>query len=646
MKHDIPDGIAVPAAWLSDFDRYLISEGTHERAYEKLGAHLIRFDEQDGVVFAVWAPNASHVSVVGDFNSWDGSQHPMHSSDTGIWTLFIPELTEFSVYKYRITARSGELLDKADPFGFAMEERPRTGSVVADLDRYQWQDHEWISRRSTVQALDQPISIYEVHLGSWRRIHDQQWGYRYLSYRELADTLIPYVVEMGYTHIELLPIAEHPFDGSWGYQVLGFYAPTSRFGTPEDFMYFVDRCHQAGIGVLLDWVPAHFPKDGAGLNLFDGTQLYAHANPMQGEHQDWGTLIFNYSRNEVRSFLISNALFWIDRYHIDGLRVDAVASMLYLDYSRQEGQWIPNQYGGRENLAAISFLRKVNEVVHGIFPGVLTIAEESTSWPMVSRPTYLGGLGFSLKWNMGWMHDTLRYMSKDPLFRRFHHNEMTFGMLYAFHENFLLPISHDEVVHGKGSLLNKMSGDEWRKFANLRAYLSFMWGYSGKKLLFMGCEFGQWQEWDHDTGLEWQALEAPSHQGVQRLVRDLNAVYRHEPALHQVDFDWSGFRWIDANDSDNSVFSFLRIAQDPDTFVIVVCNFTPVVRENYCIGVPVAGRYRELINSDLDVYGGSNISNGPAIMTQPVASHTFDHTLSLTLPPLATLILQPDTANN
>ncbi|NLX19654.1 MAG: 1,4-alpha-glucan branching protein GlgB [Desulfobulbus sp.] len=646
MKHDIPGGTAVPAAWLSDFDRYLISEGTHERAYEKLGAHLIRFDEKDGVVFAVWAPNASRVSVVGDFNGWDASRHPMHSSDTGIWTLFIPGLTEFSVYKYRITTRNGELLDKADPFGFAMEERPRTGSVVADLDRYEWQDHEWIKNRSSVQALDQPISIYEVHLGSWRRIQDEQWGYRYLSYRELAELLVPYVVEMGYTHIELLPIAEHPFDGSWGYQVLGFYAPTSRFGTPEDFMYFVDRCHQAGIGVLLDWVPAHFPKDGAGLNLFDGTQLYAHANPMQGEHQDWGTLIFNYSRNEVRSFLISNALFWIDKYHIDGLRVDAVASMLYLDYSRQEGQWIPNEYGGRENLAAISFLRKVNEVVHGIFPGVLTVAEESTSWPMVSRPTYLGGLGFSLKWNMGWMHDTLRYMSKDPVFRRFHHNEMTFGMLYAFHENFLLPISHDEVVHGKGSLLNKMSGDEWQKFANLRAYLSFMWGYSGKKLLFMGCEFGQWQEWNHDTGLEWRALEAPSHQGVQRLVRDLNVVYRHEPALHQVDFDWGGFRWIDANDSDNSVFSFLRFAKTPDTFVVVVCNFTPVVRQNYCIGVPKPGRYRELINSDLEIYGGGNISNGPAITTKPESNHTFDHTLSLTLPPLATLILQLDAENS
>lgn len=640
MKREIPAGRAVPADWLSNFDRYLISEGTHERAYEKLGAHLARFDGVDGVVFAVWAPNARQVAVVGDFNDWNSGLHPMHSSDAGIWTLFIPGLSEFCVYKYRITAQNHEQFDKADPFGFAMEERPRTGSVVADLARHQWRDEAWIADRPCRQSLDAPISIYEVHLGSWRRETDPHWGQRYLSYRELAATLIPYVKEMGYTHIELLPIAEYPFDGSWGYQVLGFFAPTSRFGPPEDFMFFVDECHAAGLGVILDWVPAHFPKDGAGLNLFDGTQLYAHANPLQGEHQDWGTLIFNYSRNEVRAFLISNALFWIDKYHIDGLRVDAVASMLYLDYSREAGQWVPNEHGGRENLAAISFLQKVNEVLHGIFPGVLTIAEESTSWPMVSRPTYLGGLGFSLKWNMGWMHDTLSYMAKDPLFRRFHHQQMTFGMLYAFHENFVLPISHDEVVHGKGSLLGKMSGDEWQKFANLRAYLSFMWGYSGKKLLFMGCDFGQWQEWNHDVGLEWQALEAPRHQGMQRLVRDLNQVYRHEPALHEVDFDWSGFQWIDANDSDNSVLSFVRYAKDPADFVVVVCNLTPVVRQGYCIGVPKAGLYRELINSDLEIYGGSGVGNGPVVaLNQPC--HAFGAALSLTLPPLAALILQP-----
>jgi 1,4-alpha-glucan branching enzyme len=522
-----------------------------------------------------------------------------------------------------------------------MEERPRTGSVVADLDRYQWKDQAWVASRSDRQALNAPISIYEVHLGSWRKVPDEHWGQRYLSYRELTTTLIPYVVEMGYTHIELLPISEHPFDGSWGYQVLGFYAPTSRFGPPEDFMFFIDQCHAAGLGVILDWVPAHFPKDGAGLNMFDGTQLYAHANPLQGEHQDWGTLIFNYSRNEVRSFLISNALFWIDKYHIDGLRVDAVASMLYLDYSREAGQWVPNEHGGRENLAAITFLQKVNEVVHGIFPGVLTIAEESTSWPMVSRPTYLGGLGFSLKWNMGWMHDTLSYMAKDSLYRRFHHNQMTFGMLYAFHENFILPISHDEVVHGKGSLLGKMTGDEWQQCANLRAYLGFMWGYSGKKLLFMGCDFGQVQEWNHDTGLEWQALTSPRHKGVQRLVRDLNHVYRHEPALYQVDFDWNGFQWIDANDSDNSVFSFIRLSENRQRCIIVVCNFTPVVRTNYRVGVPQSGAYRELINSDLDVYGGSGVSNGPELHTRAEPCHTFAQSLSITLPPLATLILQP-----
>nr|WP_321464657.1 1,4-alpha-glucan branching protein GlgB [uncultured Desulfobulbus sp.] len=641
MKNEIPDGQAVPADWLSNFDRYLISEGTHERAYEKLGAHLIRFGKETGVVFAVWAPNARQVAVIGDFNHWDGGSHPMNPSESGIWTLFIPELSEFTVYKYRITTQFGEEQDKSDPYGFSMEERPRTGSVVADLDRYQWQDQAWIAGRQDRQALNGPIAIYEVHLGSWRKVVDKQWDRRYLSYRELAETLIPYVVELGYTHIELLPIAEYPFDGSWGYQVLGFFAPTSRFGTPEDFMYFVDQCHAAGLGVILDWVPAHFPKDGAGLNLFDGTHLYAHANPMQGEHQDWGTMIFNYSRNEVRSFLISNALFWIDKYHIDGLRVDAVASMLYLDYSREAGQWIPNEYGGRENLAAITFLQKVNEVVHGIFPGVLTIAEESTSWPMVSRPTYLGGLGFSLKWNMGWMHDTLGYMAKDPLYRRFHHNQMTFGMLYAFHENFILPISHDEVVHGKGSLLGKMSGDEWQKFANLRAYLGFMWGYSGKKLLFMGCEFGQWQEWNHDSGLEWKALTAPAHEGVQRLVRDLNLVYRHQPALYQVDFDWNGFQWIDANDSDNSVISFVRYAENRQQYVIVVCNMTPIVRRGYRIGVPQDGGYRELINSDLAIYGGSGVDNGPELHTDPIASHTFAHSLSLTLPPLSTLMLQP-----
>ena len=595
--------------WLTDFDRYLFNEGTFEHAYDKFGAHLLTVDGRQGVVFAVWAPNAKNVSLIGDFNNWDGSSHPMHSSDAGIWTLFVQDLSEYCVYKYRITASDGQKFDKSDPYGFAMEERPRTGSVVFDLNRYQWHDESWMISRRERQALDRPISIYEAHAGSWRKVVDEQWGLRYLSYRELADTLIPYLLEMGYTHIELLPIAEHPFDGSWGYQVLGFFTPTARFGTPEDFMYFIDQCHRHGLGVILDWVPAHFPKDGSGLNYFDGTHLYSHMDPRQGEHQDWGTLIFNYGRNEVRSFLISNALFWLDKYHVDGLRVDAVASMLYLDYSRKEGEWLPNKFGGRENLDAISFLQKTNEVLHGIFPGILTIAEESTSWPMVTQPTYLGGLGFSLKWNMGWMHDTLAYMQQDPIYRRFHHNRMTFGLLYAFHENFILPLSHDEVVHGKGSLLGKMEGDEWQKFANLRAYYAFMWAYPGKKLLFMGSDFGQWQEWNHDKGLEWEALKEPSHQGVKRFVRDLNLVYRHEPALYENDFDWNGFSWIDSSDSDNSVFSFIRYGRDRDDFLLVIANFTPIVRHNYRIGAPRQGGYRELLNSDKQIYQGSNIYN-------------------------------------
>ena len=641
MKPNYYQGISAPESWLGDLDKYLFGEGTHERAYEKLGVHLVTFDEQEGAVFAVWAPNARQVSVIGDFNEWNGDACPMQPSNAGIWTIFIPGLKEHTVYKYRITTRENEQFDKSDPYGFSMELRPDTGSVVANLDRYEWRDEDWVRERSQRQSLDGPISVYEVHIGSWRREPDEKWGSRYLTYRELADTLLPYVLEMGYTHIELLPISEYPFDGSWGYQVLGFFAPTSRYGTPQDFMYFIDQCHQHNIGVILDWVPAHFPKDGAGLNYFDGTHLYAHEDPRQGEHQDWGTMIFNYGRNEVRSFLISNALFWIDKYHIDGLRVDAVASMLYLDYSREEGEWLPNEHGGRENLAAISFLRKTNEVVHGIYPGVLTIAEESTSWPMVSRPTWLGGLGFSLKWNMGWMHDTLNYMMHDAIHRRFHHNEMTFGMLYAFQENFTLPISHDEVVHGKGSLINKMSGDEWQKFANLRAYFGFMWGYSGKKLLFMGCEFGQWQEWNHDKGLEWDALTAGTHQGVQRYVADLNKVYKSEPALYENDHEWSGFSWINANDSDNSIFSFIRKAKKTDDFLVVICNFTPVIREKYRIGVPKGGRYREIINSDLTVYHGSGVCNSE-LHTVSEQSYGMDHSLVLTLPPLATLILKPE----
>jgi 1,4-alpha-glucan branching enzyme len=625
---------------LTDFDKYLFGEGTHERSYEKLGAHLIEVEGEAGVHFAVWAPNATSVSVIGDFNDWSESKNRMNSSDSGIWTLFIPGLSEHTVYKFRVFAQSGEWYDKADPYGFGMEQRPKTASVVVDLDRYQWGDSEWVENRTKNQGFDRPISIYEVHLGSWKKKSDEEWGIRYMTYQELADELIPYVVEMGYTHIELMPIAEHPFDGSWGYQVLGFYSPTSRFGTPQELMNFIDQCHQNNIGVILDWVPAHFPKDGSGLNYFDGTHLYSHSDPRQGEHRDWGTLIFNYQRNEVRAFLISNAVFWVEKYHFDGLRVDAVASMLYLDYSREEGEWVPNEYGGRENLGAISFLRKMNEAVHINFPGVLTIAEESTSWPMVSRPPYMGGLGFSLKWNMGWMHDTLNYMSKEPVYRRYHHNDMTFSLLYAFNENFVLPLSHDEVVHGKGSLINKMSGDDWQKFANLRAYYGFMWAHPGKKLLFMGNDFGQWQEWNFDTGLEWAAMQAPNHQGVQRFVKDLNHLYRNEPALYEDDFEWTGFTWVDANDSDNSVFSFIRNAKSTDEFVVVATSFTPVVRRGYRVGVPKAGFYEEILNSDSSYYWGSNVGNAGGLETENVPFHGHPQSLAMTLPPLATVYLK------
>ncbi|MCB0191423.1 MAG: 1,4-alpha-glucan branching protein GlgB [Anaerolineae bacterium] len=625
---------------LTDFDKYLIGEGTHERTYEKLGAHLTEQDGKKGTHFSVWAPNAKEVSVVGDFNSWNPTSHTMYPSDSGIWTTFIPEIREHTVYKYHILTQTGDQFDKADPYGFGMEQRPKTASVVTNLEDYQWQDADWVNNRSQNQAFDKPISIYEVHLGSWRKHYDDDWGTRYLTYREFADELIPYVLDMGYTHIELMPISEYPLDASWGYQVLGFFAPTSRFGTPQDFMYFVDKCHQNNIGIILDWVPAHFPKDGAGLNYFDGTHLYSHSDPRKGEHQDWGTLIFNYDRHEVRSFLISNALFWIDKYHIDGLRVDAVASMLYLDYSREEGQWVPNEYGGRENLGAISFLRAMNETVHINFPGVLTIAEESTAWPMVSRPPYMGGLGFSLKWNMGWMHDTLNYVSKDTIYRKYHHNDMTFSLLYAFNENFILPLSHDEVVHGKRSIIDKMPGDEWQKFANLRAYYAYMWSHPGKKLLFMGGEFGQWQEWNFNQSLEWMALTAPSHQGVQTFVKDLNHIYRNEPALYEDDFEHTGFQWIDANDSDNSVFSFIRFAKSSDEFLIVISNFTQVVRENYRVGVHKPGFYVEVLNSDSSHYWGSNVGNGGGVHTENMPFHGRDYSLLLTLPPLATIWLK------
>jgi 1,4-alpha-glucan branching enzyme len=632
--------VTKPEPWLTDLDKHLLSEGTFERAFEKLGAHLTEMDGEAGVYFAVWAPNAQQISIIGDFNDWNGASHPMLPGGGGIWSLFIPGLQEHTVYKYRLRQPDGHVIDKADPYGFAMEQRPKTASIVADVDKYKWQDDEWINSRPNRQGLSRPVSIYEVHLGSWRRIPDEQWGMRYLTYHEMTEQLIPYVKDLGFTHIELMPIAEHPHDASWGYQVTGFFAATSRYGNPEDLMHFIDQCHQNGIGVILDWVPAHFPKDDVALNYFDGTHLYNHADPRQGEHPDWGTLIFNYGRNEVRTFLIANAVFWCEKYHIDGLRVDAVASMIYLDYSRRDGEWIPNQYGGRENLEALSLLRKVNEVLHGQFPGILTIAEESTAWPMVSRPTYMGGLGFTLKWNMGWMHDTLEYMRKDPIHRRYHHNHMTFGMLYAFHENFVLPLSHDEVVHGKGSLINKMSGDEWQKFANLRAYYGFMWAYPGKKLLFMGSEFGQWQEWNNNTSLEWAALGAPNHQGVHRFLCDLNRLYQNEPALYENDFDWHGFSWIDANDSDNSIFSFIRYAVSNDDFIIVVSNFTPVPRGEYRIGVPKPGYYLEVLNSDSAFYWGGNIGNGGGRYTDDYGSHGHPYSLNIAIPPLGTVMFK------
>ncbi len=625
---------------LTEFDLYLMGEGRHYDAYEKLGAHVKTLEGVSGVHFSVWAPNALRVSVVGDFNGWDGRIHPMRSRGTsGIWELFVPELGEGTVYKYEIVGPKNNVLPlKADPYGFSSELRPNNGSVVARIDKHSWRDGEWMQQRGAKNWLEQPITVYEVHLGSWRRMPEE--NNRWLSYRELADQLIPYVKQLGYTHIELLPIMEHPYDGSWGYQTLGYFAATSRYGSPSEFMEFVDRCHQAGLGVFLDWTPAHFPRDTHGLAFFDGTHLFEHSDPRQGSHPDWGTLVYNYGRNEVQNFLISNALFWLDKYHIDGLRVDAVASMLYLDYSRKEGEWVPNRYGGRENLDAIDFFKRLNEVVHLRFPGALTIAEESTSWPSVSRPTYLGGLGFSLKWNMGWMNDTLGYFSKDPLFRRYQHNKLTFSLLYAFSENFMLPFSHDEVVHGKSSLLHKMPGDMWQQFANLRILLAYQYAHPGKKLLFMGQEFAQRLEWSETRSLDWHLLQHEPHRGIQRLVGDLNKLLTNEPALHQVDFDWLGFEWIDANDSDNSVYSFIRRGKNPDDMLIVVINATPVVRYGYHIGVPRAGHYEEVLNTDATIYGGSNVGNLGGMNAGEHAWQGRRHSLALTIPPLAAVFLK------
>lgn len=625
---------------LTDFDLHLFAEGTHYRAYEKLGAHRIQLGVTSGVHFAVWAPNASRVSVVGDFNGWDGRVHPMRLLVTGgIWELFVPDLPDGEKYKYEIRTATGALLKKIDPYGYACEVPPRTASIVHDIGRYRWQDSAWMERRGDEQSwLERPMAIYEVHLGSWARVPEE--GNRSLTYRELAQRLVPYAEESGFTHLELLPIMEHPFSGSWGYQVSGFFAPTSRFGPPEDFKYFVDTCHQAGLGVILDWVPGHFPKDDFGLARFDGTALYEHADPRQGEHQDWGTLIFNYARKEVRSFLLSNALFWLEQYHVDGLRVDAVASMLYLDYSRTAGQWVPNRFGGRENLDAIEFLQDLNRLTHHEHPGTITAAEESTSWSGVSKPVYLGGLGFTYKWNMGWMHDILDYVSQDPVHRRWSHNLITFSMLYAFSENFILPFSHDEVVHMKRSLIDKIPGDAWQKAATLRTLYAYMYGHPGKKLLFMGSELGQWREWNHDGSLDWHLLEEPLHQGVRRFVQDLNWHYRAEPALYEVDFDGSGFGWIDCNDNENSIVSLVRYARGVREFVVMVINFTPVPRAEYRIGVPEPGRYVELLNSDAGIYGGGNVGNGGGLDTETVASHGFDHSLRLIVPPLGSLLLK------
>lgn len=625
---------------LTDFDLHLIGEGTHYKNYEKLGAHVREVNGVKGVHFAVWAPNAEAVCVIGDFNRWDGNNHKMMMlGSSGTWEIFIPGLSEGEIYKFNIQTKNGEVLEKADPYAFSSEIRPKSASIVHDIDKYTWNDSVWMTEREKRNALDAPISMYEVHLGSWMRVPED--GNRYLTYRELAKKLAGYVKDMGYTHVQLMPVTEHPLDASWGYQTIGYFAPTSRFGEPEKFMYFVDYMHQNGIGVILDWVPAHFPKDMHGLARFDGTCLYEHEDPRKGEHQDWGTLIFNYGRNEVRNFLLSNALFWLDKYHIDGLRVDAVASMIYLDYSRQPGEWVPNQYGGNENLEAIDFLKRFNEVVHSTHPGVLTIAEESTAWTGVSRPTYLGGLGFSLKWNMGWMNDTLRYFSKDPIYRKYEHDNLTFSLLYAFTENFILVLSHDEVVHGKRSLLDKMPGDFQHRFANLRALYGYMYGHPGKKLLFMGGEIGQWWEWNHDESVHWHLLQYESHQGIQRYVRDLNRLYQSEPALYEVDFDYHGFEWIDFRDAEGSIISFVRRGKDPEEFLVFVYNFTPVARMGYRVGVPMGGFYKEVMNSDSWSYWGGNMGNFGGIWADDMPWHGRTSSLSLTIPPLSMVVMKP-----
>jgi 1,4-alpha-glucan branching enzyme len=619
-------------------DLYLFNEGSHFRLYDKMGAHPLTIDGKQGTYFAVWAPNAERVSVVGDFNQWDGTRHPLRSrSDSGIWEGFLVGVGKGSRYKFHIaTKHLGYVVDKADPMGFFCQISPDTASVVWDLD-YEWSDGRWMEERHAYNSFRAPISIYEVHLGSWRRVSEE--NHRPLTYREMAHGLADYVHRTGFTHVEILPIMEHPFYGSWGYQVTGFFAPTSRYGPPQDFMYLVDYLHQQGIGVILDWVPSHFPNDEHGLTFFDGTYLYEHADPRKGMHPDWDTCLFNYGRNEIRSFLISNGLFWLDKYHADGLRMDAVASMLYLDYSRKEGEWIPNQYGGREDLEAVEFIRRFNQEAYKAHPDIQMIAEESTAWPMATKPPYVGGLGFGFKWDMGWMHDTLRYFGQNPVHRKYHHNELTFRSLYSFSENFVMPLSHDEVVHGKGSLLSRMPGDYWQKFANLRLLMGYMYAQPGKKLLFMGGEFGQWREWDHNTSLDWHLLNYDSHSGLLRWVEDINQLYKNELALH-LDTEPAGYEWIDGSDADNSVIAFLRKAASGEA-ILVVCNFTPVPRSNYLVGVPAGGYWKELLNSDGKEYWGSGIGNLHGVHADPVPIHGREHSLNLTLPPLAIEFFKP-----
>jgi 1,4-alpha-glucan branching enzyme len=630
---------------LSEYDIHLFKEGNFFKLYEKLGAHTMAVEGKRGVHFALWTPNARFVSVVGDFNGWKPDSHPLavRWDGSGIWEGFIPDLGIGSLYKFHIVSKSRKYkVDKGDPCGYFWEISPRTATVICDLE-CPWQDGEWMANRQKHNDLQAPHAVYEVHLGSWRR--DPSENSRFLNYREIARPLVDYVKEMGFTHVELLPVTEHPFYGSWGYQTVGYFAPTSRYGTPQDFMYLIDQLHQNGIGVILDWVPSHFPSDEHGLVFLDGTHLYEHEDPKKGFHPDWKSSIFNYGRNEVQNFLISSAIFWLDKYHIDGLRMDAVASMLYLDYSRKEGEWIPNKYGGRENIEAISFLKKLNEAVYRMFPDVQTIAEESTDWPMVTRPTYLGGLGFGMKWNMGWMHDMLEYMSRDPVYRKHHHNQLTFSIWYAFSENFILPLSHDEVVHGKSSLLSKMPGDDWQKFASLKLLIGFMYTHPGKKLLFMGGEFGQRGEWNHEESLEWHLLGYPPHQGVQKWVRDLNHFYRSTPALYERDFEQDGFQWVGLGDWEHSLASFTRTGKDAESLVLVVCNFTPVVHTKYRIGVSARGFWREEMNSDAKDYGGSGQGNLGGVESEPIPRHDRDHSISITVPPLSVLIFKRDGTN-